>query len=154
MPTLSQWKIRTAAVAAALSLACASAALHAQMPAPRSQMNVPFDFQIGSTRLAAGTYILSNPQHVLLSIQGQAGSTLALSQSELSIIPSKISKVVFHRYGKQYFLREVWLRDGNEYLTCPESKAEREIERAQKLIQQASTPATANVEVALLQPSR
>jgi len=154
MPTLSQLKVRTAAVAAALSLACASAALHAQMPAPRSQMNVPFDFQIGSTRLAAGTYILSNPQHVLLSIQGQAGSTLALSQSELSIIPSKISKVVFHRYGKQYFLREVWLRDGNEYLTCPESKAEREIERAQKLIQQASTPAPANVEVALLQPSR
>ena len=154
MPTLSQLKVRTAAVAAALSLACASAALHAQMPAPRSQMNVPFDFQIGSTRLAAGTYILSNPQHVLLSIQGQAGSTLALSQSELSIIPSKISKVVFHRYGKQYFLREVWLRDGNEYLTCPESKAEREIERAQKLIEQASTPAPANVEVALLQPSR
>jgi len=154
MPTLSMLKVRAAALASTLALALGSTALPAQMPAPRVQMNVPFAFQIGSAHLAAGSYILSNPEHVLLSIQGQKGSTFTLSQQELSSKPSKISKVVFHRYGNQYFLREVWLRDGDEYLTCPESKAEREIERAQKQVQQASAPTPTTVEVALLESPR
>jgi hypothetical protein len=117
-------------------------------------MNVPFAFQVGATRLAAGTYVLSNPQRILLSIQGEEDSAIAVSQHESSPTPSKISKAVFHQYGNRYFLREVWLKDGNEYLTCPESKAEREIERAQKEIEEASESTPTKVEVRLLDNPR
>jgi hypothetical protein len=155
MRTLSILKIRTAVFVSTLTLAVVSTAMVAQKPAPRSRINVPFAFQIGSTRLSAGSYVVSNPEEFILLLQDGTHSTLAMSSHELSNTPAKASKVVFHRYGSEYFLREVWLKGRSEYLTCSESKAEREAKLTQPKDQQASVqPAKANVEVAGLESGR
>jgi hypothetical protein len=154
MSTLSMLKIRASIYVSTLALALACTALPAQMPAPRTKVTVPFAFQVGSAHFAAGTYILSNPREYLLSVQGGKRSALAMSSYESTETPARVSEVIFHRYGNQYFLSEVWMRGNTEYLRCPPSKAEQEAKRSERGGERASTPTHTNVEVALLQSPR
>ena len=82
MSTLSMLKIRASVFVSTLALALVSSALPAQMPAPRARVNVPFAFQVGSTHLAAGTYILSSSQDHLLYVQGGKRSAFVISLHE------------------------------------------------------------------------
>jgi hypothetical protein len=150
MSTLSMMKIRASVFVSTLILALASTALPAQMPAPRTKVNVPFAFQVGSTHFAAGTYILSSPQDHVLYVQGGKRSALVISSHEWSGTPARSSKVIFHRYGNQYFLSEVWMTGETDHLACPQSKAEREAKRSQRDNERASVPDHTNVEIALL----
>jgi hypothetical protein len=45
--------------------------------------------------------------------------------------PAAKGKLVFQRYGDQYFLREVWAANSNTGQKCVKSKLEREVEIAQ-----------------------
>jgi hypothetical protein len=110
MLTLSKLNIRAAVAGVALAVALASPALHAQWVPERTQVIVPFAFEVGSTHFAPGTYILSNAgEHVVL-VQNGKHSALTMSSPEMAPKPPATSKVVFHRYGNQYFLAEVWNR--------------------------------------------
>jgi hypothetical protein len=60
--------------------------------------------------------------------------------------PSETTKVVFHRYGNQYFLREVWDANESSHLVNPETPAEA---KAQKIEAAANHGAGATVEVEL-----
>ena len=105
----------------AMSLALLlSAAAHAQTT--QLKVTVPFDFTAGGIVLPAGDY---NVQSMgpwggkALSIHGvnSSAGTLVLSTSCSSQKPSADAKLVFRRYGNQYFLAEVWNRhssDGNQ----------------------------------------
>ena len=150
MSTLSMLKIRASVFVSTLALALVSSALPAQMPAPRARVTVPFAFQVGSTHLAAGTYILSSPQDHLLYVQGGKRSAFVISTHEWNGTPARSSKVIFHRYGNQYFLSEVWMTAETDHLACPQSKAEKEASRSQRDNERASVPDHTNVEVALL----
>jgi hypothetical protein len=147
-------KFRAVAIISALTLALVPTALSAQMPAPRSLVNIPFDFQVGSAHLAAGQYVISNPQNVLLLVQGAKRSAFAITSRETSSTPSKVSKVVFHQLGNQYFLREVWTMGDSEGLSCPQSKAEREARRSQNGDHRASVATPTNVDIAFLESPR
>ena len=96
----------------AMSLALLmSAAAHAQT----TQMNlkVPFDFTVGSVTLPAGEYEVKadgpwgGPVLSIHNVHSNAGSLVA-SISCRSQKPAADSKLVFRRYGQQYFLAEVW----------------------------------------------
>jgi hypothetical protein len=150
MSTLSVLKIRAAIFVSTLTLALVSTVLPAQMPAPRAKVTVPFAFQAGSTHFAAGTYILSRPEDHLLFVQGGTRSAFVMSSHDLSSTPASVGKVVFHRYGNQYFLREVWMRGDTDHVCCPQSKAEKEAKRSQSDNERASVPDHTNVEIALL----
>jgi hypothetical protein len=154
MRTHSILNIRTAVIASALAVALVSPALHAQGPSARSQVDVPFAFQVGSTHFAAGTYVLSDPQEHILDVQGPTRSALAMTWHGTSLTPSPTSKVIFDRYGNQYFLREVWIKGKVDHLLCAESKAEQEARRSQKPYDRASVPTHTRVEIALLQNPR
>jgi hypothetical protein len=124
------------------------------MPAPRSQVDIPFDFQIGSSHLAAGRYVISNPERILLFVHGAKHSAMVMSMREQNSTPAKVGKVVFHRYGNQYFLREVWMAGASERIDCQQSKAEQEAGRTRNVDQHASLPTPTNVELAFLESPR
>ena len=91
-----------------------SAGIHAQWPA-RLVADIPFDFQIGKATLPPGQYIFnfgflnSGP----LSIQSRDGSrnAIALTSAVAPSTNSGTAKMVFNRYGSDYFLSQVWNPD-------------------------------------------
>ena len=96
----------------AMSLALLmSAAAHAQTT--HMNVNVPFDFTVGRVTLPAGEYEVKaegpwgGPLLSIHNVHSNAGSLVA-SISCRSQKPAADSKLVFHRYGQQYFLAEVW----------------------------------------------
>jgi hypothetical protein len=97
-------------------------------------VNVPFDFRSGSESMPAGQYeIRELSDHYLLirkSDQPRA-QILPASIAEAPSLPDH-SSLVFHRYGNQYFLHQIWLRGQAEGFKCRTSHAEREILRAAK----------------------
>ena len=108
-------------LAFAMSLALLlSAAAHAQTTQLR--VTVPFDFTAGGIVLPAGAYYVKSMDHwggstlSVHNVNSNAG-TIVLSTSCRSQKPSADAKLVFRRYGQQYFLAEVWNRhssDGNQ----------------------------------------
>lgn len=153
MTTLSTSKIRIA-LAIALAVASGSAALHAQDQTIRSKVDVPFAFELGSAHLAPGTYFLDIPREHVLSVRGASGTLLEMERPEASLTPAPQSKVVFHRYGDQYFLREVWVKGSADHLRCPESKAEQRARKVQQAVDHASTATPTSVQIALLEDPR
>ncbi len=94
--------------------------------------NIPFDFVIGTKTLPQGTYTvkLHNISPNVLVISGQDNNEGALA---LSITVSagdtedNSPKLIFHRYGKQYFLSQVWSGGGLAGKELPKSQQEREL---------------------------
>ena len=154
MTTPSMSKIRAALVVAAVALASQSPVLHAQDQTLRSQVNVPFAFEVGSVHFAPGTYTLSSPREFVLSVQGTHGKALAMNQREKSLSPATNGKVVFYKYGDRYLLREVWAKGSTDHLCCPESKAEYRVRKIEQAANHASIATPTNVEIALLENPR
>jgi hypothetical protein len=97
----------TATVFGLLSLPLA----HAQVTTGL-QGNIPFEFQVGETVLPAGEYRITrntNSQSILelRSLEGKPG-ILLLASPQLTAKSAQNTKLVFHRYGSTYFLRQVW----------------------------------------------
>jgi hypothetical protein len=154
MTTLSMSKSRAAIVVATLAVASGAAALYAQDQTMRSQVKVPFAFEVGSTHFAPGTYVLSEPREHLLSVHGPSGTALAMNRRETTLSPATESKIVFYKYGDRYFLREVWAKGSTDHLCCPESKAEHRVREIQQAANRASIAAPTNVETASLENTR
>ncbi len=117
--------------------------------------HIPFAFQIGSSYLPPGIYKVQMQGNDLLSIKGEAGSAVMLVMWESANQPSGNSAVVFHRYGNQYFLREVRTEGNQAFLWSGESKAERRAKFEEDAANPNSGPREDNkVEIALLTPPR
>ena len=108
-----------AAVAALATVAAAQAQDHLIA-------RVPFEFAVGNANLPRDTYRLSrmndHPEMVLVrnDRKGVFVRTTEMGLPRDDGTPS----LVFHRYGDQYFLRQIrW--DGRSRLALPETKAER-----------------------------
>ena len=72
-------------------------------------VNVPFDFIVGNTTLPAGTYTVdralsSNPNGLVL--RGRDGNSTILT-SGITGTSDGSPRLVFNRYGSQYFLHEI-----------------------------------------------
>jgi hypothetical protein len=151
MTTLFMSKIHAALVVASLAVAYVSTPLIAQDQSVRIPVNIPFAFEAGLTHFAPGTYFLSDSQQYFLTVRSSSGSALAMKRQESSLSPATEGKVVFHRYGDQYFLREVWLKGQADHLVCPESKDERRLRKLQREANRAANVTPSSVEIALLQ---
>ncbi len=113
-------------------LAGVSASAQAQVTA-----DIPFDFNVGSKTLPAGKYKVNKQNTNSLSIvvrnTEQTPTAMALSNNLVTTGKNEQSKLVFHRYGNQYFLAEVIIRGNQNGYELPTSKAER------KAIEEART---------------
>ena len=96
--------------------------------------NIPFHFSIGNKSLPAGEYtvqsISDDSRNAVLRIQSRDGKTSAMLQT--STVEGKAqerAKLVFHRYGNQYFFAQAWVDGDSRGLEAQKSRAERAAER-------------------------
>ena len=91
-----------------LVAACASA------QSVNVKANVPFDFTVAKSILPAGEYSIQSLVSAtgsVLAIRGDAGKNmLASANTAETLNPSANSRLVFHKYGDQYFLSQIWLQ--------------------------------------------
>ena len=105
--------------------------------------NIPFQFSIGNKSLPAGEYtvqsISDDSSYVVLRIQSRDGKTSAmlLTSTVKGKAPAR-SRLVFHRYGDRYYLRQVWVGGDSTGLEARKSRAERAAERELTAIKMAT----------------
>lgn len=110
-----------------------AAAGHAQT-LHRLIVDVPFDFEVGSTQLHAGEYtvdLAASPGVMMLrSSDGRSNAMILATPAEsreASPEASPEAKLVFHRYGGEYFLWQVWDFGATVGRQVPQSAHEREM---------------------------
>ena len=130
MNATSTLKFRTYLLACTLGAVAVTSASHGFAQDTEMRVNVPFAFHNGSQRMPAGVYnVKMESEHVIL-LRGYSTSGFVTTNPEIGK-PSNKGKLVFQRYGDQYFLREVWPANSETGQKCAKSKLEREVEIAQ-----------------------
>ena len=108
----------------------AAVALTAAVPVSAQDVDlvarVPFEFTVGNSTLPRDTYQLSrlNGHAEMLLLRGEREG-LFVRTEEMRVPRGAAPSLLFHKYGDQYFLREVRL-DGSARLDLPETNAERD----------------------------
>ncbi len=92
--------------------------------------SVPFEFTVGDTTLPAGDYNVTRMMNSgeTIALRG-AESAVRLTSLIIKAEPARRSKLVFHRYGDQYFLAEVWTAGYTNGRKLVTSKAEIRLQR-------------------------
>jgi hypothetical protein len=109
----------------------AAVSAHAQAA---KQFMIPFDFCVGDKTLPAGQYLVGRSTQasaeglVVRGTEGRAG-VFALTRVIQAEEVQRDSKLVFRRYGNQYFLAEVWISGRSTGRALPSSGKERSIAR-------------------------
>jgi hypothetical protein len=148
----SMFQFRLAISSVVLAIASLSPALQAQAPEFHEKTIIPFGFEVGSTHFAPGPFTLRNQTDYIISVRTASDSALALIKRETDLHPAPASKLIFHKYGDQYFLAEVWAKNSTVHLSFVPSKAETQAKR----LEQASNPTSVKnngIEIALFQTS-
>lgn len=100
-----------------ISKALAVISLFALLAAPVVQAqsdslvaNIPFEFNVGKAVLPSGEYRVKPMNPSTLMIQSKDGRKAAIAMTIGVDSPKGLSagKLVFNRYGAQYFLSKVW----------------------------------------------
>jgi hypothetical protein len=92
-------------------------------------VQIPFGFHIGNTNLPAGSYIVDEAaQHVLRLRSADAKSSVMIQSLRVEKLdPSPVGKLVFNRYGDEYFLSQVWKPGVNTGSELRKTKREHEL---------------------------
>ena len=98
------------------------------------KVNVMFDFQIGDHTYPAGEYriqSIGNQPDNILQIRSVSGATesqfIATSHSRTALM--RVPKLVFEKYGENYFLTDIVLESGQWGYSIRASRPQRESER-------------------------
>lgn len=131
---LINFLIKTTLLSAVL-IVTSVASVHGQSLSNRARFNIPFDFAFGETKLPAGKYsigrAIQSSDDLIQSVADQKGRSKAavLSHAVLTSQADPNASLVFHRYGDQYFLVQVWPAGGNTGREFRESKLERQVQQ-------------------------
>jgi hypothetical protein len=103
------------------------AAAPTQAQSDRLKATIPFAFTAGTTTMPAGVYDVSRPDgsQALILIRSRTGVVFVISPSREADNGKGDTRLVFNRYGDQYFLRAVWFVTDDGF-SLPETKVERE----------------------------
>jgi len=88
---------------------------------------IPFDFVVGDKQLHSGEYHVrqTHPGVMLIQSKDARSSAMVLTTAAQAGKISDVDKLVFNRYGDQYFLSKIWASDSGRQL--PKSRLEREV---------------------------
>ncbi len=93
---------------------------------------IPFAFNVGDRALPAGKYMVRNASEngnaLMIQNRNAGKAAIRLTHSIEASKASENAKLVFHRYGKNYFLAEVWSAGERTGRRLLKSKQERTIE--------------------------
>ena len=121
-----------------ISIVALSALANAQTLGSKIKANIPFDFTVAGKKFTAG-------QYSIVRLNPSAGDQI-LSVSSIDehsrAFPSTIpvstrvarekSTLVFHRYGDEYFLAQVWPAGSTTGRAFYKSRRERQLEQEQR----------------------
>ena len=118
------------ALGATITVCLITAASQAQGQGLELRFHVPFAFTVENTTFPAGQYKVSQPAHLILELRNVKSQAAAFQQVQPAQTRKEANgrvRLVFHQYGKEYFLATV--SDGNSSSTYdwPESKAEKRL---------------------------
>jgi len=117
------------ALAMTLVSAAAVPVLYAQSAA--STFVVPFGFEARGKQLEPGTYSLYRVTSNALRMSKRGGGSIILTMPAVAETRNlEHSRLVFHRYGDEYFLSQVWDSDAQRVVSYPTSTHERELAAA------------------------
>ena len=145
MNAKSTSKLRTYLLACSLGAVAMVLTSHAFAQDKQMRVNVPFAFHNGSQRMPAGVYKVTIESEHLILLQGASKSGYVNTNPEIGK-PAATGKLVFQRYGDQYFLRDVWPASSETGEKCTKSKLERETEIAQTKAAQPGAEVALNQE--------
>lgn len=129
MSRLSSWSFSAVASAAITALS-----LFAGLPGAGAQTNdirvkVPFAFEADSQHFEPGLYtIRMNVFTHQMAISGESTSGQLMFLPDSTLEPAAAGKIVFHRYGTQYFLREVWVENSKTHVHTLQPRAEKQLQ--------------------------
>ncbi|HVP49939.1 MAG TPA: hypothetical protein VMT56_01825 [Candidatus Bathyarchaeia archaeon] len=91
------------------------------------EVQVPFDYRVGSSHLSAEHYRIFHASSQLIIIQRHDGKANTWIRVLVSNTPpgKAASKLDFNQYGNQYFLSQVWRAKDNQRYDCLPSLSER-----------------------------
>jgi hypothetical protein len=106
---------------------------------PRVNFSIPFAFQMGSTQMPAGAYDMHvRLSHTLVQLQDQGSGKQAVGVLLGSALEGgkiqRTGRLIFHRYGNRYFLREVWDADSGQGVGSAPSREEMKILRHRETV--------------------
>ena len=76
------------------------------------EVNIPFEFSAGKTTLQPGVYSIkrmSGNYLTLRSADGKSGVILNAPLNLTSSNPESVERLVFNKYGDQFYLAQIWL---------------------------------------------
>ena len=130
---------------------CIALGASARAQTGRTVTAVPFDFYAGSTRFPAGTYTVSPTSQAVLSLRNAATRAGILIRA---VLPAEArqardhARLVFRRYGGQYFLAEVWSQADDGWRLSVSDRERKLVKELRRGKRGAAQPLT--VEVAAL----
>src|SRR5215471_17528914 len=115
---------------AVIAMVTAAGSAQGQVLGYKIRANIPFDFIVGDKNLPAGEYLIGRARQdsdvlVIRGVKGNANAFRSTSPVNTEALKDEAT-LVFHRYGDQYFLSEVWPAGANAGRMLSESRGERE----------------------------
>ncbi|MGH9754001.1 MAG: hypothetical protein ACREA2_14585 [Blastocatellia bacterium] len=100
----------------------------------RIRAEIPFDFTVGSKRLPKGEYLIESigDAGTLTIRHAEKGKAVTFNTIRHKPTESPKSKLVFNRYGDQYFLARIWDGSSEIVLKLNKSKAEKRLAKLAK----------------------
>ena len=133
-----------------LAFAATAVSANAQTTSAHVIANIPFEFVVGTATLPAGKYTVraatSNSEALRISSRDTESSAIRLSSLVKDKSEKRKARMVFHRYGQQYFLAEVWSGD-NYGRQVFESKRERNLRREIEMIASKTNSASEGYQI-------
>ena len=131
--TVAKGFITAALLAMAIIVAGVSA--QAQSLQYRLTVDIPFEFSVTDQKLPAGKYEVSRAHEAsgdtVLQIRSTDGNAIA-TRFSIPVVTFKTKnrgELIFHRYGDQYFLSEVWPAGGGTGRAFLKTRTERDLEK-------------------------
>jgi hypothetical protein len=96
------------------------------------KVTVPFEFIVDGQTLPAGDYTIGGVSAPTLAIQSadRNVNVMSLPHACESLNIPETSKLVFHQYGGQYFLSQIWTESSNRGREYSKSAREKELARS------------------------
>jgi hypothetical protein len=107
----------------------------------RVSANIPFDFVVGNKEFKAGRYSVdrlsaSNTSDTLIIRSADNSEAANFNVNRVSGKGESQARLVFRRYGNQYFLGQIFDGESKEGYGLQKSKAEREAAKKRDIITQ------------------
>jgi hypothetical protein len=107
---------------------------------------VPFDFTVGTRLLPSGTYTIEkksmNENVIVIESHDKPIAVLSLVNRDSNKSPNG-GKLLFHKYGGQYFLSEILCDSEDMNVEIPPSKTEKRVQLQQATLESSSQIAVA-----------